>query len=296
LKTAFLTLVALLAFAGNSVLCRLALDGGLMDAAGFTSVRLLAGAVALLLLLLIKSRQSNKSLSIKPTRRQLMGSSMLFLYAWCFSLAYLILDTGSGALILFGFVQLTLLGSSWWLNERPTLYEILGILLAFSGLVYWLIPAWGTPSLAGFLLMALAGVAWGVYTLVGRSAQMPLQETSKNFIYCLPLVLLLNLIDFQPQQWSSQGVFLAVISGALTSGLGYAIWYAVLPKLKALHAGVLQLLVPILAAFGGWVFAAEAINQRLIVSALMVLGGVFWALQNSRKTNQAKHKVNHTNS
>ena len=268
----------------------------MMDASGFTSVRLLAGALCLVLLMFIKPNKSDQVSAFKPTRRQLMGSSMLFLYAWCFSLAYLILDTGSGALILFGFVQLTLLCSSWWLNEKPTVHEILGLLVAFSGLLYWLIPVWGSPSLAGFVLMALAGVAWGVYTLVGRSALRPMQETSKNFIYCIPWVLLLNLFDFQPQQWSSQGVFLAVTSGALTSGLGYAIWYAVLPKLRALHAGVLQLLVPILAALGGWVFAAEAINQRLIVSALMVLGGVFWALQNSQKLKPAKHRTKHKNS
>ena len=282
MKTTLLTVIALLAFAGNSVLCRMALGDGLIDAEGFTSVRLLAGAITLVILLLIGSNQARKISSLKPTRRQWVGSSMLFVYAFCFSLAYLILDTGSGALILFGFVQLTLLIGGWFFNQKPSVKELSGVLLAFFGLVYWLVPVWGTPSLGGFILMAVSGFAWGVYTLNGRTAKTPLRETTLNFIYCLPLVFLLNLWVFEPTNWTVQGLVLAVISGAVTSGIGYSVWYAVLPKMKATSAGVIQLMVPVIAAFGGWFFVQEAVSQRLLISSVMVLGGVFWVLYSNQ--------------
>lgn len=285
MKTTFLTAIAIAAFAANSVLCRLALEQNLIDAAGFTSIRLLAGALTLLALLFWHTRKAFNLGVLRPSKASFIGSCLLFVYAWFFSMAYLALDTGSGALILFGFVQLTLLLSSWFFERRPTLGELAGMVLAFSGLVYWLIPAWGTPSLLGFMMMAVAGVAWGFYTLVGRSADFPLRLTAVNFLYCMPLVLLLNLASFQPQLWSKSGVVLAIFSGAVTSGVGYAIWYAVLPKLTSIKAAVLQLLVPILAAIGGWVFAAEPISYRLLISTLLVLGGVFWVISSSQQEN-----------
>ena len=281
MKTVLLTSVALLAFAGNSVLCRLALGDELIDAAGFTSLRLLSGSLMLVVLVLIKTKGAPNFSLFKNSFRQFFVASMLFLYALCFSLAYLQLDTGSGALILFGFVQITLLFSSWYFEKSPKLQEVLGMILAFSGLIYWLIPAWGTPTLFGFLLMAIAGVAWGLYTFFGRMAKQPLFETSMNFIYCLPLVALLNLLVFQPQFWSLKGVVYAFISGTITSGIGYAVWYAVLPKLTSMNAAVLQLLVPVVAAFGGWLVVSETISSRWIVSAVMVLGGVFWVIQSN---------------
>lgn len=286
MKTAILTTIALLAFAGNSILCRLALKEGLIDAAGFTSIRLLSGALMLMICLAVKNKQLPQYSEFKPSIRQFFGATMLFVYALCFSVAYLKLDTGSGALILFGFVQLTLLISSCLFEQRPKTQEVLGMLVAFSGLIYWLIPAWGTPSLLGFVLMAVAGVAWGMYTLVGRKSERPLLETSKNFMYCIPWVLLLNLIIFQPKYWTYEGIILAVISGAVTSGVGYAIWYAALPKLTSMKAAVLQLLVPIIAALGGWILVAEPISSRWLVSAALVLGGVFWVIKRNNKTNE----------
>jgi drug/metabolite transporter (DMT)-like permease len=273
LKTTLLTTLALLAFAGNSVLCRLALGQGLMDAAGFTSVRLNSGAVMLVLLMLI-NRKSPQRLITLPDLRTLLGAIWLVLYAWCFSLAYVLLDTGTGALILFGAVQLSLLFSRIIKGHQPQLAEWLGVLLAFSGLVYLLWPALGTPTWPGFLLMAFSGVAWGLYTLLGQGSVQPLRDTSRNFLWAVPLAILMLWWVPDGQQWTTQGVWLAVLSGALTSGVGYAIWYAVLPSLSATQAGVLQLLVPVLAAIGGVLFATEPFGMRLLLSAMAVLGGI----------------------
>ncbi len=275
----------LLAFAGNSLLCRLALKGELIDANGFTLVRMFAAAITLLVIFLISNKSVPKA-SLKPSWNQVIGSTMLFLYAWLFSLAYLVLETGSGALILFGFVQLTLLFCGWCINQKPTLYESLGILMAFIGLVYWLVPAWGTPSVSGFVLMAGAGIAWGLYTFEGRKVKRPLLETTKNFIYSFPLVLLFNLMFTQPINWTDKGMVLAICSGAVTSGLGYVMWYVVLPKLKVFQAGVLQLLVPVLAALGGWLVMGETITERLLWSALLVLGGIFLVMKSIQAKNQ----------
>lgn len=278
-----LTGLALLAFAGNSVLCRLALGGGLMDAAGFTSVRLVAGALTLAILCWVSTKNRFKwNRLFKPEFKNAKGAALLFTYAVSFSYAYVILDTGTGALILFGAVQITLLVASFVSGKRPILLEWLGLLLSFVGLVYLLFPAWGTPTLAGFVLMALSGLAWGLYTLVGKGSENPLLDTSKNFIWCTPLIVVLSLFTFQPNLWTSQGIILAAVSGALTSGLGYAIWYAVLPKLSLSQAGVLQLMVPVLAAMGGVLFAAEVLTIRLMVSAALVLGGIYSVIYSSK--------------
>lgn len=276
MKKILLTSLALLAFAGNSVLCRLALGEGLIDAAGFTTVRLLSGALTLMLLMVFFDKQSATSVkAFQPSGRSWLGALLLFVYAIGFSYAYVILETGMGALILFGAVQLTLLLASFFSGQRPGWWEWLGVLLAFSGLIYLMLPAWGSPNLLGFVLMTFSGLAWGLYTLAGQGSVLPLQETTKNFIYSVPWVVLLCLISFQPNLWISNGLWLAITSGALTSGVGYAIWYAVLPELKTSQAGVVQLLVPIIAAIGGVVFAGEALTVRLIVASLMVLGGVY---------------------
>ena len=291
MKTIVLTSLALFAFAGNSVLCRLALGSGLMDAAGFTSVRLLAGALTLALLFLVSSNQKNAfSQLFKLKNQQFKCAILLFTYAIAFSYAYLQLDTGTGALILFGAVQLTLLFSSFVAGKRPSWLEWFGVALSFFGLFYLLQPAWGTPSLRGFVLMFISGLAWGLYTLAGKSSNNSLLETSRNFIWCIPWLIVLNLFSFQPNLWTSQGLFLAVISGVLTSGVGYSIWYAVLPKLTTTQAGVLQLLVPVLAAFGGVLFAAEVLTLRLLISAALVLGGIYLVIL-ATKLNRTKKTV-----
>jgi drug/metabolite transporter (DMT)-like permease len=286
-KTLVLTSFALLAFAGNSVLCRIALGEGKIDAAGFTSIRLLAGAITLVLLFLVSSKQSGTFRQvIKPQIRQFKGAVLLFVYAIAFSYAYLQLDTGTGALVLFGAVQLTLMFSSFLAGNRPSWLEWFGVILSFSGLVYLLLPAWGTPSLLGFMLMFISGLAWGLYTLTGKGSKNPLLETSRNFFWCLPLIVVLSLFTFQSNLWTKQGLFLAVISGALTSGVGYAIWYAVLPKLTTTQAGVLQLLVPVLAAFGGVLFVAEVLSLRLVVSTVLVLSGIYLVIVATKLNNK----------
>ncbi len=271
-----LTAIALLAFAGNSVLCRLALGEGLIDAPGFTAVRLISGAITLVLLIMGSRRHPATIESIfQPSKRAWLGAALLFTYALFFSYAYVRLETGSGALILFGAVQLTLLVASFGAGQRPVALEWLGVLLAFSGLVYLVLPAWGTPGMIGFVLMSVSGVAWGFYTKAGQGSASAMQDTCRNFVFSLPLVLLLVLFSFQPSLWTTSGVWMAVVSGALTSGVGYAIWYAVLPQLKTSQAGVVQLMVPIIAAIGGVVFAGEALTVRLVIASLMVLGGVY---------------------
>ncbi|WP_223786838.1 DMT family transporter [Marinicella meishanensis] len=273
-----LTALALLAFAGNSVLNRWALAGGLIDAAGFTAIRLLAGAVMLTFLCLLKTNNRQR-LCRRPTSSTLAGSLFLFVYALAFSVAYRVLDTGSGALILFAAVQLTLLMAGFIQGHRPAAGEWLGLVLAFVGLGYLLLPAWGSPTLAAGLLMMLSGIAWGGYTLLGRSSAQPLLDTSRNFLWSLPWVVLLCWWQFTPNAWSLTGVGLAVASGALTSGLGYAIWYAVLPHWNTLQAGVLQLLVPVLAAIGGVLFNHELVTWRLAIAAGLVLGGSYLVLR-----------------
>lgn len=267
----------------------MALGEGLIDAAGFTSVRLLSGALVLTLIYLASSKQKNQIKSLlTPGKKQLVGAVCLFIYATSFSFAYLVLDTGTGALVLFGAVQLSILFSRLFTGERFVVVEWFGVLLSFAGLVYLLIPAWGTPSLLGFALMTFSGLAWGLYTLAGQGSKQALFETSKNFIWCVPLVLVLNLIVFQPSNWTSEGFMLALLSGALTSGIGYAIWYAILPKLSSSQAGVLQLLVPVLAAFGGVLFTGETMSPRLIISTTVVLTGIYLVINSAKKNLNAR--------
>lgn len=272
------TLLALLAFAGNSILCRLALKDSAIDANSFTLLRLLSGILTLVILLRLNRQKpifpsfSGVSISVW------FGGIALFIYAALFSLAYISLDTGIGALILFGSVQLTVVLVSWWRGERLRLLEWLGLLLSFFGLVYLLIPSNDkavTVSLLGFVLMAIAGIAWGAYSLIGRGSTNPLMDTTHNFIRTLPLCFLLLLaFMWQGMSLSLEGAVLAIASGAITSGLGYAIWYAALKGLSRLQAGVVQLLVPVIASIGGVIFADELLTWKLVIASAMVLGGI----------------------
>jgi len=268
-KTTILTGLALIAFAANSVLCRLALGNEAIDAASFTVIRLLSGAIVLFLI--IRYTQKNTELS---TNSSWIASLMLFLYAITFSYAYISLDTGTGALILFGSVQLTMILLSLISGTRLHYTEWAGVIIAFTGFVYLILPSITTPSSVGFLLMAVAGIAWGIYTLKGRGSQNPLMDTAYNFFRTIPLVILLTIITISHANYSSEGVLLALLSGGITSGIGYTIWYIALGGLSAIQAAVLQLLVPVIAALGGVIFVSEAITVRLTISAAMVLGGI----------------------
>lgn len=268
-KTTILTGLALIAFAANSVLCRLALGNEVIDAASFTVIRLLSGAIVLFLI--IRFTQKKTELF---TNGSWIASLMLFLYAITFSYAYISLDTGTGALILFGSVQITMILLSLISGTRLHYTEWAGVIIAFTGFVYLILPGVSTPPTVGFLLMAAAGVAWGIYTLKGRDSQNPLMDTANNFFRTLPLVILLTIITISDANYSSEGVLLALLSGGITSGIGYTIWYIALGGLSATQAAVLQLLVPVIAALGGVIFVSETITVRLTISAAMVLGGI----------------------
>jgi len=266
-RTLLLTALAMLAFAGNSLLCRLALRETAIDAASFTSLRLLAGALTLWLLL-----------RLRPGHAALAGNwfaaTALFAYAAAFSLAYLSLDAGVGALLLFGAVQLSMIVWGLYRGERFRLMAGSGLLLALGGLIALLLPGATAPALGGALLMLLAGVAWGVYSLLGRGVGDPLAATAGNFLRAVPLALLVSALLLGRADWDGPGLLYALLSGALTSGIGYAIWYTALRGLQAFQAATVQLSVPILAALAGSLLLGEALSLRLLLSAAAVLGGI----------------------
>lgn len=272
-KTLLFTTLALIAFAANSVLCRLALGEGSIDAAGFTVIRLLAGALVLMTLLRL-GRNGRAPEDPARSGGSWAAALMLFGYAITFSFAYITLETGTGALILFGSVQLTMILAALVGGQRLHGSEWAGVLLAFAGFVYLVLPGVSTPSLQGFVLMALAGVAWGLYTLRGRGSVTPLRDTAYNFSRTLPLALLVAAVALPQLQATPRGVVLAALSGALASGIGYSLWYSALRGLGAIQAAVVQLLVPVIAALGGVLFVGEPIALRLVIAAALVLGGI----------------------
>lgn len=269
IKTSIFTAMALIAFAANSVLCRLALGEQAIDAASFTVIRLLSGALVLLALITLGSDKEGST-----SRGNWPASLMLFVYAVAFSFAYISLDTGTGALILFGSVQITMILLSLLAGNRLHLAEWVGVIMAFAGFVYLVIPEVSSPSIMGFVLMTVAGIAWGLYTLKGRYSENPLRDTAYNFLRTIPLVMILAVIAIQGAHYSTEGILLAVLSGGLASGIGYTIWYIALGGLSTTPAAVVQLSVPVIAAFGGVLFVAEVITLRLALSALMILGGI----------------------
>ena len=270
-KVIVLTLFALTAFAANSVLCRLALGENAIDASSFTVVRLLTGALALWVILLFQTKGR-----APPSKGSWLAAAMLFAYAVTFSFAYITLDTGTGALILFGAVQITMILLSLFSGNRLHRSEWAGMLIAFGGFVYLVLPGVSAPSVTGFILMTAAGIAWGVYTLKGRGSVNPLRDTAFNFFRSVPFTLLLALLTLSltNTQISSTGMVLAALSGGLTSGIGYTIWYIALGGLSATQAAVVQLSVPVIAAFGGVVFVSEEIGLRLALSTLLILSGI----------------------
>lgn len=275
LRTAVLTSLAMLAFAGNSLLCRAALAGTDIDPSSFTALRLFSGALVLAALVWI--RQGSR----------LEGNGFcalaLFGYAVAFSFAYLQLDAGSGALLLFGSVQACMLGYGWWRGERLSGLQQLGLGCAIAGLLILLLPLASLPALSSALLMLLAGACWAIYSLLGRSSRDPLAATAGNFLLCVPALLPLLLVFRSQLQWDNLGALYALLSGAITSGIGYALWYAALPRLKALQAASVQLSVPIIAALTGSLLLSEPLTPRLLVASLAVLGGIALVLQSKAK-------------
>ena len=284
MKTPLLTILALVAFAANSVLCRLALGGAAIDAASFTSVRLASGACALLLITALV----NRKLPPLGRRMRFIPALLLFLYAAAFSFAYTGLTTGTGALILFGSVQATMLAAALGSGERPHTLEWAGLALALAGLVYLVLPGLAAPPPLSSAFMAVAGISWGLYSLLGRGARDPLADTTSNFVLALPLAFAVNLLARGGAHVSTRGVVLAVLSGALASGVGYVVWYAALRGLTATRAATVQLPVPVLAAIGGVIFMSENVSLRLLLATTVILGGVALALLGRAQTAHAK--------
>ena len=269
-RTLVLTALAMVAFAANSVLCRLALREGAIDAASFTAVRLVSGAVALGLILLLRDR-SVKAMAAQGNQ----GSALaLFVYAAGFSLAYIELATGTGALLLFGAVQATMIGIGLYRGERLAPLQWLGLTLALAGLVALMLPGATAPPLAAAALMLVAGAAWGVYSLRGKGAADATAVTAGNFLRALIWLLPLALFAW-PAQWpQGAGLVYAVLSGALASGAGYAIWYLALRGLVSSTAATVQLSVPVLAALAGVLWLDEAFTLRLLLASAAILGGI----------------------
>jgi len=266
-NTLVLTVAAMIAFAANSVLCRLALGAGLIDAASFATVRTISGAVMLGAILLLR----RKAVTAKPDWRSALT---LYLYMVFFAFAYLSLSAGTGALILFGAVQLTMFTMALRSGEHFSAISWAGLVLAIAGLVYLVSPGLTAPDPLGAALMTIAGISWGFYSLVGRSSGDPTEATAHNFLYAVPLVVVTNLVFIAGFEVTAAGAAYAVASGAIASGIGYTIWYAALKGLTGTGAATVQLSVPVIAAMGGVLLLSEAVTLRLIVASAATLGGV----------------------
>ncbi len=272
LRLFILTVLAMIAFAGNSLLCRLVLAETDIDAASFTTIRLVSGAVILWLLVGL-----NKS--INEEAGNWSSAVALFAYAAGFSFAYIHLSAATGALLLFGAVQVTMISFGLLKGERFAFLQLIGFVVAIAGLIILFLPGVTKPPLYSLLLMLVAGIAWGVYSIRGRLAGNPLSVTAGNFVRTVPITFGLSLLMFNQINIDLAGVVYALLSGALASGVGYAIWYSALPFLQATHAATVQLSVPVIAAFGGVLLLAEPISLRLLFASIAIIGGIALVIQ-----------------
>lgn len=265
----FLILITLVFFASNSILCRLALFKNLIDAYSFTLIRIFSGVIVLSLIVYAKNGRKLK------LGGKFSSGFFLILYALLFSLAYLKIPAATGALILFGSVQITMIGWSLFFGAGPGVNEWIGFILATLGFVYLLFPGIKAPDPLGALYMGLAGVGWGAYSILGKKSQNPILDTAGNFTKGLLPLLPTLILASKYGHLSAHGIELAIISGAITSGLGYSIWYTVLPKIKSTQAAILQLLVAVIAAVMGIIVLHEALSSRLIIAGIIILIGIF---------------------
>jgi len=265
-RIALLTTLAMIAFAANSLLCRLALRHTAIDPASFTAIRLIAGAIVLWVL--ARARSERRGSGNWPS------ALALFAYAAGFSLAYVSLSAGTGALLLFGSVQATMIGYGLWRGERLGPAQLLGLLLAAGGIVGLLLPGLAAPPLLGAACMIAAGIAWGIYSLRGRSGGDPTAVTAGNFVRTVPIAIVLTLAMLPRLHIDTPGTLYAIASGALASGVGYAIWYTALPQLRATIAATVQLSVPVIAALGGVVLLGEQLTLRLAFASVAILSGI----------------------
>jgi drug/metabolite transporter (DMT)-like permease len=280
------TAFSLIAFAANSVLNRLALGANTIDASSYIAIRLVSGAITLALINGLNKNEFNsvKKAFFNVNLIAFLPAFYLFLYGICFSFAYRSLSSGTGAFILFGTVQITMLSTALIKGERPHLAEWMGLIVAICGLIYLVFPGLLAPDPIGAFLMLVAGISWAFYTLKGRGVSDPLETTALNFMRSVPMILIVLLFTFKSAHFSTEGVIYALISGAITSGVGYSIWYAALRGLTTTQAALLQLFVPIIAAFGGIIVLSESITMRLVFAGLLIISGVIIALFGTSKT------------
>lgn len=281
--------IAMFAFAANSLLCRMALANEAIAPGLFTVIRLSSGAICLLLLVLVTQSNWRRPVQIIENIKQqssALGALTLFIYAVSFSYAYISMSTGTGALLLFGAVQLTMITSGLVMGERFHRRQWAGFLLALVGLAILLLPGANSPSLFSAILMIISGAAWGIYSLLGKKSTAPLILTTGNFllaaIFTIPLIVW--LLYANTLHWTNEGVVYALASGVIASGLGYAIWYKALPLIAATTAATVQLSVPVIATLMGWFFLSEAIDLQIIMASLMTLGGIWLVILKVRQT------------
>lgn len=272
LLIAGVTTLTMIAFAANSVLCRMALGLELIDPLSFTTLRLGSGALALAVIVL----RTGRPVANREAAGSWRSGLALFAYAAAFSLAYISLSAGMGALILFGAVQVTMIGAALASGERLGPWQWTGLAAAVGGLVYLVLPGISAPSTSGALLMATSGIAWGVYSVRGRGVSAPVRMTAGNFARAAPMAVAVSLLGLAvvPVHAESAGIALALVSGTVTSGLGYVLWYRALRGLTTTQASIVQLTVPVIAAFGGVLFLSERFSLRLAVASALILGGV----------------------
>lgn len=293
MKATFYTVIALLAFAANSLFCRMALAEGYIDAWGFTIIRLMSAAVCLGVIMTFHVyRLRSQAVKYSKAEREALlndkgswlSSFSLVVYALCFSLAYVALDTGTGALILFSAVQLTMIGWGIYKKEHLSTLQWLAFFVAVAGFIYLMLPSVAVPSLLAATLMAVSGVAWGVYSIRGKSCISPLRATGFNFfrsLVAVPILLIVGIYlnntgvtNSHLESLTTKGIVLACASGAIASGMGYSIWYTAMPLLKNTQAAIVQLCVPVLAALLGVVFLSEQLTVPFVVASAIILGAV----------------------
>lgn len=303
MKATLYTIIALIAFAANSLFCRMALAEGYIDAWSFTIIRLLSGAICLSIIMGVYSynlRRKDLTLNnpqnkaILKDKGSWLSSLSLVVYALCFSIAYVELDTGTGALILFSAVQLTMIGWGIYKKEQLSALQWMAFIVAVAGFVYLMLPSAAVPSVLAATLMAISGVAWGIYSIRGKTCVSPLRATGFNFIRSLvaiPLLLIIGMVYLKNMPLSTisiEGILLACASGAIASGMGYSVWYMAMPLLKSTQAAVVQLCVPVLAAILGVVFLSEQLTLPFILASAVILGAVLVFILNKKTPQTAR--------
>ena len=277
--TLILAAFTLIAFAANSLLCRMALGGHLIDPVSFTTLRLVSGALALIPI----SRLVVETKTLQKTKGSWSSSFALFTYAAAFSLAYVSLSAGMGALILFGSVQVTMIGAALKSGERLGLAQWFGLAAAMGGLIFLVLPGISAPDPIGALLMCVSGIAWGAYSIRGKGVSAPVAMTAMNFTRSMPMAIIASAFAFSSVQLQPLGVMLALVSGVVASGMGYVLWYKTLHGLTTAQASIVQLIVPVLAAVGGITFLSEQVTVRLVAASMMILGGVALAITKRKR-------------